>query len=142
MKAKFAMIAAGAGLILASLPALAHHSFAAEYDSTKPVTLKGKFTSMDWVNPHSWVHFEVTGADGKVAEWKAEALPPNGLYRQGWRKDSLKPGTEVTVQGFMAKDGSNTMWSQSVTTADGKRMFAGNADNASGAPGGPPAQTK
>jgi hypothetical protein len=134
MKVKLAAWTAGTALFAAALPVLAHHSFAAEYDNSKPVTLKGKFTRMDWVNPHSWVHFEVAGADGKVAEWKAEALPPNGLYRQGWRKDALKAGEDITVTGYMAKDGSNTMWSNSVTTADGKRMFSGSPDNAAGAP--------
>ena len=133
MRAKFAILAAGAALLAAAVPVMAHHSFAAEYDSTKPVTVKGTFVKMDWVNPHSWIHFSVKSDDGKVTEWTAEALPPNGLYRQGWRKDSLKEGEEITVTGFLAKDGTSVMWSQSVMRADGTRMFAG----AAGGPGGP-----
>jgi len=127
MRAKFALGAAG--LLLASLPVLAHHSFAAEFDSEKPITVKGKFVKMDWVNPHSWIHMEVTGEDGKVVVWNCEALPPNGLYRGGWRRDTLKPGDEIVVEGFQAKDGTTLMWARAVTTADGKRMFAGNADS-------------
>jgi Family of unknown function (DUF6152) len=128
MKSKFMKFALAA--LIAALPVAAHHSFAAEYDASKPVTIKGKFVKMDWINPHSWVHLEVTGEDGKAAQWKAEALPPNGLYRQGWRKDTLKAGEEISVEGFMAKDGSNTMWSRAVTRANGQRMFAGAAQNA------------
>jgi hypothetical protein len=128
MKAMLAFSIACIGFVLASLPALAHHSFAAEFDSEKPVNIKGKFVKMEWINPHSWIHMEVTGPDGKVAVWKCEALPPNGLYRGGWRRDSLKPGDEITVEGYLAKDGTNTMWTRTVTTADGRRMFAGNAD--------------
>jgi hypothetical protein len=129
MKAKFALSAAAVTLFLASLPARAHHSFAAEFDSEKPVSMKGKFVRMEWINPHSWIYMDVTGADGKVVSWKCEALPPNGLYRGGWRKDSLKPGDEITIEGFLAKDGTSTMWTRTVTTADGRRMFAGNADS-------------
>ena len=123
MKSGFAILALAA--VLAAVPMAAHHSFAAEYDAAKPVTIKGKFLKMDWINPHSWVHLEVTGEDGKVIQWKAEALPPNGLYRAGWRKDTLKAGEDISVEGFMAKDGSNTMWSRAVTRASGQRMFAG-----------------
>ena len=131
MKLKLSL--AAAALALASLPALAHHSFAAEYDSSKPVTKKGKFVKMDWVNPHSWIFFEVTDDSGKAATWRAEALPPNGLYRQGWRPNSLKAGEPITVTGFLAKDGDNLMWSQSVVNGEGKRMFAGAAEG-EGAP--------
>lgn len=105
----------------------AHHSFAAEYDSAKPITIKGTVVKMDWVNPHSWLRVAVTSPDGKTVEWSCETAPPNGLYRQGWRKTSLKEGDVVTVQGFQAKDNSSTMSARSVTTADGKRMFAGTA---------------
>jgi hypothetical protein len=83
---------------------------------------------MDWVNPHSWIYMDVTGPDGKGVTWKCEALPPNGLYRGGWRRDSLKPGDEIVVEGYLAKDGTATMWTRVVTTADGRRMFAGNND--------------
>ena len=114
--------------IALSVPPLwGHHSFAAEYDANKRVTLKGKFTKMDWVNPHSWVHLDVTAADGKVETWACETAPPNGLYRRGWRKSSLKEGDEITVQGFAAKDGSHTINALSLVTADGKRLFVGSS---------------
>lgn len=105
-----------------------HHSFAAEYDADKPITLKGTFTKMDWVNPHSWVHLDVKNADGTVTNWACETAPPNGLYRKGWRKTSLKEGDVITVEGFLAKDGSHTLTARLVVTADGTRMFAGSAD--------------
>ena len=128
MRFKFAVLSAGVGLLLAALPVLAHHSFAAEFDVSKPITLKGKFVRMDWVNPHSHILLDVTDADGKVVTWSFEALPPNVLFRQGWRKDSLKPGEEIEVEGFQAKDGSANAWSRSVKTADGRRLFAGRPD--------------
>ena len=128
MKFKFAVLSAGVGLLLAALPVLAHHSFAAEFDVSKPITLKGKFIRMDWVNPHSHILLDITDADGKVVTWSFEALPPNVLFRQGWRKDSLKPGEEIEVEGFQAKDGSANAWSRSVKTADGRRLFAGRPD--------------
>jgi hypothetical protein len=109
--------------------AFAHHSFAAEYDASKPITIKGKVTKFDWVNPHSWVRIDVTDADGKVTNWSAETAPPNILYRQGWRPTSLKEGDEVIIEGFRAKDSSATMTARTVTTADGKKLLAGSADN-------------
>jgi hypothetical protein len=140
MKLKLAALSAGVGLLMAALPVLAHHSFAAEFDVSKPITLKGKFVRMDWVNPHSHILLDVTDADGKVTTWSFEALPPNVLYRQGWRKDSLKPGEEIEVEGFQAKDGSANAWSRSVKTADGRRLFAGKPDALP--PGAPPAPDK
>ena len=128
MTLKSAIVSSALGAFLAAVPALAHHSFAAEFDVSKPITLKGKFVKMDWVNPHSQIHIDVSDADGKVVTWSCEALPPNSLYRQGWRKDSLKPGDEIEIEGFQAKDGTTNMWTRSVKTADGRRMFAGNAD--------------
>jgi hypothetical protein len=131
MKFKITSLAAAIGLMLAAAaPILAHHSFSAEYDTSKPVTLKGKFVKMDWVNPHSQVYFNVTGDDGKVTEWRAETPPPNGLYRSGWRKNMLKEGDEITVQGFMAKDGDNIMWSQTVVLPDGSKLTLNSAPNA------------
>jgi hypothetical protein len=140
MTFKFAVLSAGAGLLLAALPALAHHSFSAEFDVSKPITLKGKFVKMDWVNPHSQIHVDVTGPDGQVVTWSFEALPPNVLFRQGWRKDSLKLGEEIEIEGFQAKDGSANAWTRSVKTADGRRMFAGSPDALP--PGASPAPTK
>src|SRR5438874_13817519 len=81
-------------------PIFGHHSFAAEYDGNKPITLKGTFQKMDWINPHSWVYIDVTGPDGKTETWACETAPPNGLYRQGWRRDSMKAGDQITIEGF------------------------------------------
>jgi len=137
MKLKFAAFSAGIGLLLAALPALAHHSFAAEFDVSKPITLKGKFVKMDWVNPHSHIFVDVTDSEGKVVTWSFEALPPNVLFRQGWRKDALKAGEEIEIEGFQAKDGSSNAWTRSVKTAEGRRLFAGSPDALP--PGAPPA---
>lgn len=141
MKIQSALLTVSAGLFLSALPMLAHHSFAAEFDSTKPIEVKGTVTAMDWVNPHSHLRFDVKAEDGTVQHWSAECLPPNGLYRQGWRKTSVKAGDEVTIKGFKAKDGTYYMWAQSVTTADGRRLFSGspNGPGEPGGPGGPPA---
>ena len=121
MKSKLAIFAGCVGLIMAALPLSAHHSFAAEYDNTKPVSIKGKAVKMDWVNPHSHLYFDVT-TDGKTVQWIAETPPPNGLYRAGWRQNMIKGGEELTVNGFLAKDGDNLMWAQSVDFADGRRI--------------------
>ena len=122
MSAKSAILGATAALLLAAVPVMAHHSFAAEYDNSKPVSIKGKVVRMDWVNPHSHLVLSVTTPDGKTEEWAAETPPPNGLYRAGWRKDMVKGGEEITVNGFLAKDGTNLMWAQSVDFADGRRI--------------------
>jgi len=119
-------------LALAAPSAFAHHSFAAEFDGSQPVTLKGKVTSFEWVNPHSWVHLDVTDEKGNTVNWACETAPPNMLYRSGWRKDSLKEGDEVVIEGFRAKDGSHTMNARTVTTPDGKKFFAGTTND--GAP--------
>ena len=122
MNLKFAFCAVTAALALAALPAVAHHSFAAEYDNTKPVSIKGKAIKMDWVNPHSHLTLEVTTPDGKTEVWAAETPPPNGLYRAGWRQNMIKGGEEITVNGFLAKDGTRLMWAQSVDFVDGRRI--------------------
>lgn len=117
---------------LAATRAVAHHSFAAEYDANQPLTIKGAVNHVDWVNPHSWVHVDVTGPDGKVTTWRCETAPPNGLFRRGWTKSSLKKGEIVTIDGFRAKDGTPTMNARSVLLSDGRRMFAGSSGD--GAP--------
>ena len=132
MRGNLLLLAAAVGLVALPATLSAHHSFAAEYDASKALTLKGKVTKVDWVNPHSWIHIDVTGPDGKVTNWACETAPPNGLYRQGWRRDSLKEGDEVTIDGFSSKDGSATMTARSVTLPDGRKMFAGT--NTDGAP--------
>jgi hypothetical protein len=127
MSSRVAVLALGVSLALSPFSAVAHHSFAAEYDSAQPITVKGTVVTMEWVNPHSWLHILVKDDAGKMVEWKCETAPPNILYRQGWRKTSLKEGDVVTVEGFRAKDNSNTMSARSVTDADGRKMLAGSA---------------
>lgn len=105
----------------------AHHSFAAEFDINKPVTLKGTVTTMKWVNPHAWLYIDVKDADGKVTNWACEFGLPQALYRRGWRPKDLPVGTEVTLTGWRAKDNSPTANANSVTLPDGRRLFAGSS---------------
>lgn len=138
MRVPFPLLA-GAGLLLAAIPVLAHHSFAAEFDSTKPITLEGKFIKMDWVNPHSWIHLSALNKEtGKIETWDVETGPPNTLYRNGWRKDAIKEGEEITVIGTLAKNGSNTVNARSVKTPDGRTLLAGSSEGNTGAPALPP----
>src|SRR5262252_1161314 len=110
--------------LFATLPLLAHHSFSAEYDSSKVLTLTGKVVNFEWVNPHSWIHVEVTNPDGSKTIWKGETPPVNVLYRNGWTKpmveEMVKKGEMVTLTGIAAKDGSNHVFAQNVTRGDGK----------------------
>jgi hypothetical protein len=109
-------------LLVAGLPALAHHSFAAEYDSSKKVTLKGVVTKFEWTNPHSHFYLDVKDADGKVANWNMELASPNMMQRNGWTRHSLKEGDEVTVTASKAKDGTNTASADTIVKSDGKRL--------------------
>jgi Family of unknown function (DUF6152) len=138
MRVPFTLLT-GTGLLLAAIPVLAHHSFAAEFDSTKPITLEGKFIKMDWVNPHSWIHLSALNKEtGKIETWDVETGPPNTLYRNGWRKDAIKEGEPITVIGTLAKNGSNTVNARSVKTPDGKTLLAGSSEGNTGAPALPP----
>lgn len=114
-------------LIAGSTSLLAHHSFEAEYDEKKPVSLAGSVSKIDWMNPHIWVHIDVKDDKGVVAHWSCEGGNPNSLRRNGWMRDTLKAGDEVTIAGFRAKDGTNTCNMRSVKFADGKRVFAGSS---------------
>jgi hypothetical protein len=128
MRTKFVGLAAGMGLALtAAAPALAHHSFAAEFDANKPVTIEGTVKEFRWVNPHSWLHINVTKPDGTIEEWAVEGGAPSALLRRGWTRDTLPPGTKVTVQGFMSKDGALRANARDITFPDGKQMFIGSS---------------
>jgi hypothetical protein len=114
--------------LLTAGTAFAHHSFASEYDRTKTVTLEGVVTKIEWENPHAWLYMDVKGEDGKLAHWAIETATPNALIQAGWHKDSLKAGDHVKVEGYLAKDAGQTAAARSVTLPDGKRVFAGSAD--------------
>ena len=125
MRAKLAMVVMGASLVLAAAPAWAHHAFAAEFDSKKPIKLRGAITKVEWINPHSWIHVTVKNADGTSTEWMVEGGTPNTLFRRGVTKDSLAVGTEIVVDGYQAKDGSNRANGRDITFPDGRKLFLG-----------------
>ncbi|MBN1240162.1 MAG: hypothetical protein JXB36_16780 [Gammaproteobacteria bacterium] len=124
----------GAALACAAAPALAHHAFAAEFDATKPVTLQGTITRVEWINPHAWIHLDVEGDDGAVESWMIEAGSPNTLVRRGMSRDSILPGTEVVVFGYRHRNGSNAANGRDVTLPDGTKLFL--SSPRTGAPGG------
>lgn len=118
----------GLGLVLAGTAAVsAHHAFAAEFDAKKPLSLKGTLTKMEWVNPHVWLHLNVKKPDGTVENWAFEAGTPNNLFRRGFTKESLRPGVEISVDGYQAKDGSRRANGRNLTFADGKTLFLGSS---------------
>ena len=138
MKARLVLaLAPGIGLLLASLPAPAHHSFAAEYDSKKPVELKGTVLEIEWVNPHAWIHMEVKDETGKAVKWDCELGSPNILMRNGWKRDTLKTGDSIIVNGSAAKDGSNMANARAVRLADGTRVFNAGSSGETGTTGAP-----
>jgi hypothetical protein len=129
LKNKLALIA-GLGLVFAAVPLVAHHSFEAEYDFNKPLNVTGTVTKVEWMNPHARFYVDVKDKDGKVTNWNFELGPVNILLRQGWRKNSLKPGDEVTVEGFLAKDADGLANARKVTLPDGRRVFGGSSADA------------
>ncbi len=117
----------GVAVLAAAVPALAHHAFSAEFDATKPVRLEGTVTKMEWINPHSWMHVDVTQDDGTVESWMVEAGPPGALVRRGWKKDSVAPGTAVLVEGYQALEGGLRLNVRDVRLPDVTKLFAGSS---------------
>src|SRR6188474_525491 len=123
MRTKLAVVIAAGGLLLAAGSALAHHAFAAEFDVNKPIKLQGTLTKWEMINPHSWFHIDVKGADGKVTPWMIEGGSPNTLIRLGVTKYTVKIGTELTIEGYQAKEASNKAVGRNFTLPDGTRLF-------------------
>ena len=125
MRTKIAVAAVAAGLLGAAIPAWAHHAFAAEFDAKKSIHLEGTLTKVELINPHSWIHVEVTDKDGKTESWMCEAGSPNVLLRRGFNKNTIAPGTKVIVDGYQSKDGSLRMNGRDITLPNGQKLFLG-----------------
>ncbi|MDT8397763.1 MAG: DUF6152 family protein [Pseudomonadales bacterium] len=133
--ARIKLLGLSALLWVMTQTAQAHHSFAAEFDISRPIQLEGKVTRMEWSNPHSWVHLDVVTATGEVQRWKVEGGAPNALIRRGWNRNSLPPGTTIKVEGYQARDGGFRANGRNITLEDGSQLFVGSSDA-----GAPPAQ--
>ena len=119
--------AAVATALLGGATALAHHAFAAEFDANKPVNLRGPVTKVEWINPHAWIHIENKNADGTITKWMVEGGTPNTLLRRGLTKASLPEGTEIVVDGYRAKNGTNRANGRDLTFTDGRKLFMGSS---------------
>src|SRR3984893_6462420 len=127
MTARLPVVVFGIGLLVGARSAYGHHAFEAEFDANKPVTLTGTLTKMEWVNPHGWIHIDVKGPDGKVANWAIETGSPNGLVRRGLRAGDFPIGSKLVVEGYRARNGGTVANGRSVTFADGRNFFMGSS---------------
>jgi hypothetical protein len=127
MRSTLAVVLGGISVMVAAttVPLYAHHSFAAEFDATKPVLFTGTVTKMEWINPHVWIHIDVAQPNGRKEEWMIEGGAPTVLFRRGFSKTSLQSGTKIVVDGYRAKDGTNKMNARQITLSDGRKLFAG-----------------
>jgi len=116
-----------AAAVAAMASAHAHHAFSAEFDNDKPIRLEGTVTKWEWINPHAWINLDVVNEAGEVEHWRIEGGAPNALIRRGWTKDSLPPGTEIVIEGFLARDGSQRASGQDITFTDGSKLFVGSS---------------
>ena len=143
MRSQLLGAVAAVGLVLAVVvPVRAHHAFSAEFDANQPVKLKGAVTKVEWTNPHIWIFLDVKGNDGKVVKWAVEGGAPNALFRRGFNKNSLALGTEVLMEGYHAKDGSNKINGRSMVFADGRTQFLGSSGTGAPSDGKDPAEGK
>jgi hypothetical protein len=132
MKTTLAVLTGFVILMGGTVRLVAHHSFAAEFDAKQPVLFKGTVTKMEWINPHVWIHMNVTQPNGRTEAWMVEGGAPTVLFRRGFSKTSLQAGTQIVVDGYRAKDGTNKMNAREITFADGRKLFAGS--DGTGAP--------
>jgi hypothetical protein len=133
MKASMPRLLVTLALLLTTKPVFSHHSFAAEFDGTQPVTLRGTVTKVEWANPHGWIYLDVKGTDGKTVNWAVETAAPNALIRRGVRNSDFPVGTELTVNGYRAKNGTSRANASTLTLPDGRELLAGSSGT--GAPG-------
>ena len=127
MRTKVVLAVAALAIAVAAVPVVAHHAFSAEFDADAPMHLEGVVVKMEWINPHAWVHVEITEDDGSTTVWMVEGGTPNTLLRRGFDKNSLLPGTEIIVDGYQAKDGSNKGNGRDLTFRDGRKLFMGSS---------------
>ena len=135
-------VAVGLLLTLATVPVVAHHAFSAEFDANRPLVLTGEVTRVEWINPHAWIHIDVTRDDGTMESWMIEGGTPNTLFRRGFSRDSLVAGTEIVVDGYQAKDGTNKANGRDLTFPDGQKLFMGSSGTGAPRDGSDPTERR